>query len=60
MHAAMRGEEMQMWRLIGVVARCSCAAVPQSRPFQQLEAGMTAEDLWRSYAAECDVALACS
>ena len=42
MHAAMRGKEMQMWRLIGVVARCSCAAVPQSRPFQQLEAGMTA------------------
>ena len=54
----LRGEEM--WRLIGVVARCKCAAVPQSRPFQQLEAGMTAEDLWRSYAAECDVALACS
>ena len=36
----LRGEEMQMWRLIGVVARCNCAAVPQSRPFQQLEAGM--------------------
>ena len=42
----MRGEEMQMWRLIGVVARCNCAAVPQSRPFQQLEAGMTAGNLW--------------
>ena len=41
----LRGEEM--WRLIGVVARCNCAAVPQSRPFQQLKAGMTAENLWR-------------
>ena len=41
----LRGEEM--WRLIGVVALCNCAAVPQSRPLQQLEAGMTAENLWR-------------
>ena len=30
----LRGEEM--WRLIGVVARCSCAAVPQSRPFSAI------------------------
>ena len=31
----LRGEEM--WRLIGVVARCNCAAVPQSRPFSAIE-----------------------